>query len=436
MVVPTFEISQEQTRRAPTLEKRAPWCTKWAYMTIVLEVLAWLTVPIVSFLTTPGYLVYVFGWLLLVAICREGVAAVVKDPILLCFRRGAIPSWSFRCFTIALRFFIIVSPLEVFNPHINHSTTIPAALERVNKDFKSSRGLGQNCSVVPEWLQPICKEGRFPVSAYTECVEKLPSNLRGFCNAKACTVNKFGDGPFYTVIVGPMLALFGLCICYALEACFYALEACYRCCRSYFCDDAPSSSDSEVDDEEKIGLMQRLAGAILLALQVKEDDSEVTRMVKKIWIAKDIFLVAADVLLDSNCVLTFFQTGHHLFGTAALAILLWSLGQQLVSHSLQDLYSEAVASIGAGMLSDGFLRMTRTEQSVEAPLSLVLQVYTCPYVTVTSTWALLTFVPSIVLSICTISEAVFKLLYVDMLSVVLASGQRDASYERVVRATD
>ena len=136
---------------------------------------------------------------------------------------------------------------------------------------------------------------------------------------------------------------------------------------------------------------------------------------------------------------TFLPAGHRWFGAMALGILLWSVGQQVAENSLKTMYSEAVASISAGMLSDGFLKLTRSEKSVEAPLSLMLQVYAFPYVSISSTYAVASFSLSILMSIYTISGAVYKLLYLDLLPVV-ASGQREAlreeSYAPVLHANE
>ena len=160
---------------------------------------------------------------------------------------------------------------------------------------------------------------------------------------------------------------------------------------------------------------------------IRQDETAPTPgWIQKIKVAREIFLVALDFLLDSNCVVTFFLAGHRWFGAMALGILLWSAWQQLAENSLKTMYSDA--SISAGMLSDGLLKVTRSEKSVEAPLSLMLQVYAFVYVSISSEYAVASFSFSILMSIISISGAVYKLLYLDLLPLV-ASGQREALRE-------
>ena len=133
---------------------------------------------------------------------------------------------------------------------------------------------------------------------------------------------------------------------------------------------------------------------------------------------KDVLIPIADMVLDLSCMVTFFQARHFMFGCVALAIMLLSLGQQVASHSFRELYSEAAASINAGILSDGFLQMTRTEKSVEAPLALMLQMYAFVYVSSSSTFAIVSFALSIIMSVYTLAAAAYSLLYLNMLEEV------------------
>ncbi|CAE7228041.1 unnamed protein product [Symbiodinium sp. CCMP2592] len=389
MAGPTFDISKEAARREFASKEVAPCRTVLAYVTTVLEVMAWLAIPIVASVSTAYLLLIAIGLLLLVATVQEGLAAALKDPILLFFRRGATPSCSFRLFSLGLR---LVAPiwLIVLNPGRDRL--------RLVAHFHSSRDLGHHCYHLPGWLQESCEEGRFPAWAYTQCMETVAWYVSGWCNYLASTTAAGGQlanrsSPASIVIdllIGAsMLALLSL-------FCLYGLEA---CCSS---DANPRPTESK-DETATPGLMQKLL------------------------VAKDIFLVALDFLLDSSCVATFFLAGHRFFGAVALAILLWSAGQQAANHSLKEMYSEAVESISAGMLSDGFMKVTRSEKSVEAPLSLMLQVYAYPYVSISSTYAVASFSLSILMSIYTVSGAAYKLLYLDLLPVV-ASGQREESY--------
>ncbi|CAE7214259.1 unnamed protein product [Symbiodinium sp. CCMP2456] len=390
MAEPTFYISKEAARRESASKEGAPCCTVLAYVIIVLEVMAWLAIPIVASVSSAYLLPLAFGLLLLVATVQEGLAAALKDPILLFFRRGATPSCSFRLFSLGLR---LVAPAWLIRLNPGHDRL------RLVAHFHSSRDLGHHCNHLPGWLQESCEDGRFPAWAYTQCMETVAWYVSGWCNYLASTTAAGGQlanrsSPASIVIdlliYGSMFALLSLVFLYGLET----------CCSS---DANPRPTESKDETATTPGLMQKLL------------------------VAKDIFLVALDFLLDSSCVATFFLAGHRFFGAVALGILLWSVGQQVADHSVHAIYSEAVASIRAGVLSDGFMKVTRFEKSVEAPLSLMLQVYAYPYVSISSTYAVASFSLSIFMSIYTVSGAAYKLLYLDLLPVV-ASGQREESY--------
>ncbi|CAE7921458.1 unnamed protein product [Symbiodinium necroappetens] len=391
MVGPTFDMSKEAARREAARKEVAPWGSVLAYVTIVLEVIAWLLIPVAAFVSTAYLLLLAFGLLLLAAALQEGLASALKDPILLFFRRGATPC-SFRLFSFGLRLLALIwIGLLGFG-------SLGRDLYRLERHFHSSRDLRRHCTDLPGWLQERCEDGKFPAWAYTECMETAPWHLSGWCNytaaGAASGLSSAGGSVGLVLIFGPMVA--PLCLVF-----LYGLEACCRCCSS---DANPRPVESKDEAAPTPGLIQ------------------------KILVAKDIFLVALDFLLDSSCVVTFFLAGHRWFGAVAFGILLWSVGQQVAENSLKTMHSEAVASISAGMLSDGLLKLTRSEKSVEAPLSLMLQVYAFPYVSISSRYAVASFSFSILTSIYTISGAVYKLLYLDLLPVV-ASGQREVLRE-------
>ncbi|CAE7662940.1 unnamed protein product [Symbiodinium sp. CCMP2456] len=371
-------MSQEAGHRERALQANAPCAT------------AWLSVPNVASAISAFWLCAVGGLLLLAAVPREGWRATLRDPILLFFERGASPSCWFRAFAAMLRFI----PMCIFTKIaiVSYSTILP----------RISPGGGQ-CEKVPSWLQQGCQEGRVSGSSYARCLEESPWYISGNCNFIAAGLSVHGldwvlTSAYTSLFFAPPLAQLVLFV-------VYIVEACGRCCQG-------DSGSANTDAPRGRGPTQ--------------PEPEMMQMLS---VFKDIFFVAVDFALDLSCMVTFFSAGHYYFGSVALVIFTWSLGQQVSGHQGFGFWStEVSASINAGMLSDELVKITRTEKSVEAPLSLMLQTYTFIYVSISSPFALISFSLSILMSIYTIAGAVYRLLYLDMLACLGEPGEEGAGY--------
>ena len=124
-------------------------------------------------------------------------------------------------------------------------------------------------------------------------------------------------------------------------------------------------------------------------------------------------LLVVDFVSDLNCMGTFFGES-----TTSLVSLrssyLWLSGmQQLRQSGPKVLWEEYQVSLSAGYPTDRFLAFSFTEKSVEAPLSLLLQFYTFPFVT-GDLWAVYSFSFSMLLSLYTITDAAYVLIHLDM----------------------
>ena len=155
-----------------------------------------------------------------------------------------------------------------------------------------------------------------------------------------------------------------------------------------------------------------LAQKVRACPALREDLPEPTAW-DRLKVHKLFGLLLVDVLSDLNCITTFFWNKHYLFGVFALLVLVASSVQQLRQSGPKVLWAEYKESLSAGYPTDRFLAFSFTEKSVEAPLSLLLQFYTFPFVT-GDVWALYTFSFSMLLSLYSITDAAYALFHLDM----------------------
>ena len=131
-------------------------------------------------------------------------------------------------------------------------------------------------------------------------------------------------------------------------------------------------------------------------------------------VAKDIFFFCVDTLSDLNGIGTFIYTGNFQFACVSFLVFALSFGQQLATGGFRTFRQEAANSLSEGCLTDELRRLTLTEKSVEAPLQLLIQLFSFLYVTF-SDYAVLSFSVSMLVSLSSVVDAAYMLIELNLL---------------------
>eukprot|EP00435_Cladocopium_sp_Y103_P025914 s545_g6.t1 len=249
---------------------------------------------------------------------------------------------------------------------------------------------------LPDMLQESCSLQDFDFFKYQTCV--ADTILANSCNARAsaCRLSyisrSFGDGVFFFYVLLPVFALVGWLLIFLLSA-------------VYFRDCFLITTEENKDLRKTVRRRAKKLGQEML----KREATFMERA--RAYLALAMFLF--DLGSDGSCFVQFIMTDQPGFAAAQAAIVLVAAATEVRRGSPRELLEAFKDFRKTGVPSDKFLSIIQAEQSLEAPLSFLLQYYSA-FFTSGSEMAFLNLCFSIAISLYGISKGVYDNLHLDM----------------------
>ncbi|CAE7419617.1 unnamed protein product [Symbiodinium sp. CCMP2456] len=367
-------------RRWYNLEVVAKHCKglSWgAYFCLAWDLASVFTLMVAALVTSKYFLIAGLLVLFLLAVLQVGLRRAVLSPIFMLVPEGsslfglADHQRSALCFNLV---HVILKTMCLM--------LAVSAFQSTSDTFSSFRCYGeseQDCSEAPDFLQSMCREGKFSAPDYISCTQQHDLWLEGNCNFNAayCPLyDQFFSEPesssstslndrltdegsraggfflYLGLMFGPFLC-FGGSLWWAVTVVVLKKKCPW------------AAAPSPALREEVAAETQR---------RLKEFDPNKASMTGRAWILFDFGCFVFDIGTDFNTLLTYAATNNTAFFFVQAALLILAMMTQC-RFGFRRVWTSFQESFAVGKRSDAFMEMTRMEKSCEAPLAMLLQYY-------------------------------------------------------------